>query len=258
MKLNAPAKINLGLAIKAKLNNGYHRVKLVNCQVNLFDEIWLNQTSKTKVPYGNKNTVVKALRIMGKKINFQIKKNIPAGSGLGGGSSDAAQTLKVFGRQDLAPQIGLDVAYAGLGGVKLEKQGDAAKFTDLPDLPKCYLVICVPPKKIATKWAYQHISEKPASSLEPLIQAIKAKNLTRIGKNLVNDFNTLAKKVCPEIKEIQEILLENGALGVSISGKGPATFGIFSDKIAARKAKGFLVKKYHQTYLCSPVSRPEK
>lgn len=259
MKLLAPAKINLGLSIEKKLADGYHRVSLVNCQVDLFDEINLNRTGKTKISHGNNNTVIKTLKLLGKKFTVQIKKNIPIGSGLGGGSSDAAQVLKQFNRLDLASKIGLDVAYAGLGGVKLEEQGNRSKFIELPDLSKCFLVVCVPEKQIMTSWAYEQIDKiklKPAP-LGFLIKAIKARDLIKIGEALVNDFSELAKRVCPEIKTIQTILLTSGALGVSISGKGPATFGLFSDKITAKKAQELLVKKYYQTYLCSPVIKLE-
>lgn len=260
MKLLAPAKINLGLSIEKKLADGYHQVSLVNCQVDLLDEIWLNHTGKTKIPYSESNTVIKALKLLDKNYAVQINKNIPAGAGLGGGSSDAAQVLKQFNRLDLASKIGLDVAYAGLGGVKLEEQGNRSKFIELPDLPKCFFVVCVPEKQIMTSWAYEQIDKiklKPAL-LGFLVKAIKDRDLVKIGEALVNDFSELAKRVCPEIKTIQTILLTSGALGVSISGKGPATFGIFSDKITAKKAQGLLVKKYYQTYLCSPVTKPEK
>lgn len=257
MKLQAPAKINLGLSLGKKLANGYHRASLVNCQVDLFDEIRLQINGKVKIPYGQKNTVVKALKLLGKDFKVQINKIIPAGSGLGGGSSDAAQVLKQFNRLDLAPKIGLDVAYAGLGGVKLEKQGNVkgSKFTVLPALPDCYLVICVPRKQLKTKWAYQQIDKmkfKPAP-LRLLVQSIENRNLSAIAKNLVNNFSVLAKKICPEIDQIQQSLLDTGALGVSISGKGPAVFGIFKLKNLAVKARLSLRKKYSQTYLVKPL-----
>ena len=257
MKLLAPAKINLGLAIEKKLADGYHQASLVNCQVSLFDEIRLKKEGKAKIPYGEKNTVIKALKLLGKDFTVQINKNIPVGSGLGGGSSDAAQALKLFKRLDLAPKVGMDVAYAVLGGVKLEKQGNIAgsRFTALPALPHCYLVICVPKKQLKTKWAYQQIDKmklKPAA-LGLLVKAIKNRDLPAIAKNLVNDFSILAKKFCPEINQIQQCLLDAGALGVSISGKGPAVFGIFSDKGQAAKAKKQLHQHFRQTYLVQPL-----
>ncbi len=257
MKLLAPAKINLGLSIEKKLADGYHQVSLVNCQVSLFDEIRLKTNSQAKIPFGQKNTVVKALKLLGKDFNVQINKNIPAGSGLGGGSSDAAQVLRQFNRLDLAPKIGMDVAYAGLGGVKLEKQGSVkgSRFTVLPDLPDCYLVVCIPKKQLKTKLAYQQIDKMKLkkTTLELLVRSIKNSNLPEIAKNLTNDFSSLAKRVCLEIEVIQKRLLDSGALGVSISGKGPAVFGIFKTKHSAAKATLSLQRQYPQTYLVQPL-----
>ena len=257
MKLLAPAKINLGLSIEKKLADGYHQVSLVNCQVSLFDEIRLKTNSQAKIPFGQKNTVVKALKLLGKDFNVQINKNIPVGSGLGGGSSDAAQVLKQFKRLDLAPKVGMDVAYAGLGGVKLEKQGrvKGSRFTVSPHLPDCYTVICVPKKQLKTKWAYLQIDKmklKP-TSLELLVKAIKNRDLPAIAQNLTNDFSGLAKKICPEINQIQQCLLDTGALGVSISGKGPAVFGIFKTKKLAADVAHNLQRQYPQTYLVKPL-----
>lgn len=257
MKLQAPAKINLGLSIESQLADGYHRVNLINCQVSLFDEIRLKTRGKANIPYGKKNTVAQALKLLGKEFIIEINKHIPSGSGLGGGSSDAAQVLKAFGRLDLASQVGQDVVYAGRGGVKLEKQGNikGSSFTPLPDLPDCYFVICVPKKQIKTSWAYRQIDSmkfKPAS-LRLLVKAIKNRNLAVIARDLVSDFSVLAKKICPEVNQIQQDLLASGALGVSISGKGPATFGIFANKIQAAKAKKQLQKHYRQTYLVQPL-----
>ena len=255
MRLLAPAKINLGLSIKKKLDNGYHLVNLVNCQVGLFDEIELTRGDGSELIYDDRNLIQQALKLMGKKFIVKLVKNIPIGSGLGGGSSDAAQVLKHFNRLDLAPKIGLDVAYAGLGGVKLEQQGISSKFTSLTDLPGCYFIVCVPNQQVKTNWAYGQIDKikfKPAP-LKLLVKAIANKDLAAIAENLSNDFSVLAKKVCPEINQIQKSLFDAGALGVSISGKGPAVFGIFANELAAVKAKKQLQKYYRQTYLVKPL-----
>jgi len=259
MRLLAPAKINLGLSIKRKLSNGYHLVEMINTQVSLCDELEIEVGATNAIKLDKNNTMFKTLELIDNKYNItKWKHNIPEACGLGGASSDVAAILKHFDKEDLVGQIGKDVAYAYKGGIKHEKQGysTGSTFKNLPALPNCWIVIVVPKVKISTKVAYRLIDKYkfPASNLSLLINAVKNSDLEEIGKNLVNDFYSLTVKLCPEIEEIKKIMNISGALGVSISGKGPAVFGIFKTKETANHTLKPLVKDgFEQVFLVKSI-----
>lgn len=254
LKLRAPAKINLGLSILKKLDNGFHQVKTIYTQISLFDLIELEEIKQDYVDFPDKNNLVyKAAWLIKNelKINRGVKisltKKIPAGSGLGGGSSDAVAVLRGLNkiwRLDLdqkkliklGRKLGSDVAYQIVGGTKLEIQGGekAGKFVDLGRLFKGWVVVCVPNIFISSKAAYQKVA------------------YDKVGKNEVlwhNDFEIWTFKQYPEIKKIKEMMIKNGAEKSLMSGKGSAVFGIFKDKKEAKKVFNQLKLKYEQTYL---------
>jgi len=254
LKLKAPAKINLGLSILRKLDNGYHEVKTIYTKINIFDLIELEEIQQDYIDFPDKENLVYRATWLVKnelKINRGVKisltKKIPVGSGLGGGSSDAATVLRGLNkiwRLDLdqkkliklGRKLGSDVAYQIVGGTKLEIQGGekAGKFMDLGRLFKGWVVVCVPNIFISSKEAYEQVE------------------YDKIGKNEVlwhNDFEIWTFKQYPEIKKIKEMMIKNSAEKSLMSGKGPAVFGIFEDKKEANKVFNQLKLKYGQTYL---------
>lgn len=272
----APAKINLGLSIIRKLASGYHEVKFIFQQVSLFDRIHLKEieTDEIKVichnknvPLGQVNTVHQAgmllKKMMGikKGVEIKIDKKIPVAGGLGGGSSDAAQTLiglnklwslglNMVDLVKLGLKIGTDVVYQLIGGTKLAFHlGE--KLKNLPPVPKMYLVLTNPGKPVPTQWAYTHVdySQIGKKQLKELIAAIKEGNLKKIGQNLHNDFEFWVPNFFPVILKIKKRMLENGALGAIMSGSGPTVFGVFENKPAALKGYQVLKRDFPKTYL---------
>ncbi len=285
----SPAKINLGLSILEKLPNNYHEVKTIYCQISLFDNltflsrdnatISLESTS-TNIPKNEKNLAIRAAKIIQKNRNVSkgvhiiLEKNIPIESGLGGGSSNAAQTilavnklweldLSLLEMVELAKEIGADVAYQLVGGVKLEYQGgeNSGQFTMLPTLPPCHIVLCFPEISISSVSAYKEFDEFAANnsrqivSLDALINALQKKSLDSIGKELYNDFEAPVFVKYPVLKNLKNLMIEYGAEGSLLSGKGSSVFGLFSNQEKAQKAYKKLSNKYPHTYLTTPYEQ---
>ena len=284
--IKAPAKINLGLSILGKFPSGYHEVKTIYCQVDLFDELTFQKLGNSKIeincnnpslPVNEKNLVYQAIlkaRSLLKAgssdsgIKIFIKKNIPIGSGLGGGSIDAAMTLKALNKLwklnltlvqliKLAKNIGADVAYHLIGGMQLEYQGGgkAGKFLKLPKLPMCYIVLCFPNIYINSTKAYRQVDYEKINknNLLPLVQSIKLKNLKQIGQSLHNDFENWTLIKHPVIKQVKETMLKYGTLGSLMSGKGSSVYGIFEDLDKAKLVTQLLKKDFRQTFLVKPI-----
>ncbi len=254
LKLRAPAKINLGLSILKKLDNGFHKVKTIYTKINIFDLIELEEIKQDYIDFLDKNNLVYRAAWLVKNelkikrgVKISLTKKIPAGSGLGGGSSDAAAVLRGLNKIwqlnlkekeliKLGKKLGSDVAYQIVGGTKLEIQGGkkAGKFVDLGKLIKDWIVVCVPNIFISSQEAYQKVA------------------YDKVGKNEVlwhNDFEIWTFKQYPEIKKIKEMMIKNSAEKSLMSGKGSAVFGIFKDKKEAKKVYNQLKLKYEQTYL---------
>lgn len=284
LTLKAPAKINLGLSILGKLPSGYHEVKTIYAQICLFDVLTNKQLKEEKIlvlcdndniPVDQNNLVYQAADLIKKEtktkkgVEISIKKKIPVGSGLGGGSSDAAQTLIGLNKlwhlrlslrelTVLAKKIGMDVGYQLHGGVKLETQGGekTGEFASLRNLPKnAVIVLCFPNIVIKSAWAYQNIEYDKIgrNDLKGLVKAINNQDLSQIGQNLHSDFELWTFKKYPVINEIKRQMLKNGALGSLMSGKGSAVFGLFEDYKKAEVVEGLLEKNFKQTFLVEPL-----
>lgn len=274
--LKAPAKINLGLSILGKLASGYHEVKFIFQQVSLFDRIYLQEIPKDEirvycnhqdVPIDQVNTVYQAAMLVKKSMKIKtgialnIEKNIPVAAGLGGGSTDAAQTLLGLNKiwnlglntKDLIRfglKIGMDVSYQLVGGTKLATHlGE--KFQTLPSLPKIYFVLSNPNLNVSTQWAYQHVdySQIGKEQLNELISGIKEGNVKKIAQNLHNDFEFWVPNFYPAIKKIKQKMMQSGTLNAIMSGSGPTVFGVCENYNQALKTTEVLKKEYSQTYL---------
>lgn len=250
LKLKAPAKINLGLSILGRLANGYHLVKTIYTQISLFDLIELEDIKQNIIDFPDKNNLVyKAAGLVKKDKGVRIKltKNIPLGSGLGGGSSDAAAVLKGLNKLwclklsekeliNLGKKLGSDVGYQIVGGTKMEVQGggEAGKFIDLGKIIDGWVVVCAPKIFIGSKEAYGQIE------------------YDKIGKSEVlwhNDFEIWTLKKYPQIKEIKEMMIKYGASHSLMSGKGSAVFGWFKDKKTAMVCGDKLKYQDNQVFL---------
>ncbi len=252
--LSAPAKINWFLKIIGKRNDGYHDIKTLMQCVNLYDELIfedaeeLEIVSDLDIPLQD-NIVFKAASRLkkytsyGKGAKIILKKNIPVGAGLGGGSSDAAFTLLGLNilwslnltKKELiliASEIGSDVPFF-FGGPFAIVEGKGEKVTPLKMHTNFYVLLVKPNLFISTTWAYSCYDNikleltKKTVDIKLILQALNNKDFNSLNTLLVNDFEKVVIENYPFINDIKNKIKEKGALVTSMSGSGPTVFGIF-------------------------------
>lgn len=266
MKLRALAKINLGLDVTGKREDGYHEVRMVMQTIQMYDQLEIKErkepgirltTNLPFLPCNDGNLVYKAAKLLMDEFQVQegllirLRKFIPVAAGMAGGSSDAAAVLfgvnKMF-RLGLTTEelmergvkIGADVPYCILRGTALS-EGIGEVLTSLPPVPQCQVLVAKPGINVSTKFVYENLH---ANDLRPeqhpdidgMIRAIKAQDLQGIADKLGNVLETVTGKEYPVIQEIKDKMLEFGAIGSLMSGSGPTVFGLFTNPKAAQQA----------------------
>jgi len=240
-------KINIGLSVIEKRRDGYHNIETVFYPIAVEDalEIVPSTDGQTKLHFSggcveSDNIVIKAYNLMGQHfqlppLHFYLHKIIPVGAGLGGGSSDAACTLKMINDMfklslskeqllDFAEQLGADCSFF-IDNVPVFATGKGNIFQQIElDLSQYEILLVKPPCAVNTKEAYENII--PQKATYHLIEAIK-QPISEWNNLIFNDFENFAFKKHPEIKNIKETLYEKGAIYASMSGSGSAVYGIF-------------------------------
>jgi 4-diphosphocytidyl-2-C-methyl-D-erythritol kinase len=286
VRIPAFAKINLRLDILGKRPDGFHELRTIFQAISLHDELRLRASRGKEITLhieGNqplsaeppqKNLVYRAvnalrgeLKIRG-GVEIELKKTIPAGRGLGGGSSDAAAALLGYLRLtkkklpaarllQIAASLGADVPFFLRGGRALGvSKGD--EIYPLPDIPKRHIVV-VSPKEIhvPTPDAYRWLKAKPLALTKSAVHSklfeFCALCWSAQGSGLSNDFERPVFRRHPRLDSIKRELLQRGATEASLAGSGSAVFGIFpSPAMARRAAVGF---PHDQTFVCETISR---
>lgn len=264
--LKAYGKINLGLDVLKKREDGYHEVRMIMQTVGLYDKIdlYLKETPGIAVetnlyylPVNENNLVYKAAKLLMDEfginhgVAIHLKKFIPVSAGMAGGSSDAAAVLfgvnKMFGlglsAQELMERgvkIGADVPYCIMRGTALS-EGIGEILTPLPPIPQCQVLIAKPGISVSTRFVYEHLD---AASLRPedhpdidaMIGAIKRRDIYGTAALLGNVLELVTIPEYPVIAQIKERMKELGAVNAMMSGSGPTVFGIFTNPRAAEEA----------------------
>ncbi|MDT8393849.1 MAG: 4-(cytidine 5'-diphospho)-2-C-methyl-D-erythritol kinase [Bacteroidales bacterium] len=252
--INFPnAKINLGLHVLRKRNDGFHDIETAFYPVPLHDSLEILQISGRKGSFrqyglrigGGKNLCQKAYDLLKEKydiapVDMYLLKNIPAGAGLGGGSSDAAHTLIMLNEmfnldissaelEILAAQLGSDCPFF-IRNLPVLAQGRGEKFTPIKPGPGGKFIIVVKPEiHISTPEAYAMVKpDLGRASLRDILE----KPVEQWKDVLLNDFETPVFKKYPAIGQIKQKMYEDGALYASMSGSGSAVFGIFPHAVA--------------------------
>ncbi|MCI8365516.1 MAG: 4-(cytidine 5'-diphospho)-2-C-methyl-D-erythritol kinase [Eubacterium sp.] len=263
--INAPAKINLGLDVIRRREDGYHEVKMIMQSIRLFDRLTLAK-SKNKgihlttnlgfLPVNEDNLVYKSARLLMDEFNIdtgvsiQLDKRIPVAAGMAGGSTDAASCLLAMNRlfdlklsdQQLMERgvtLGADIPYCIMKGTALS-EGIGEILSPLPDAPDCYVLIAKPGFHVSTKFVYTNLklddkTEHP--NIDHMIDCIQKNDLQDLCDSMANILETVTIPEHPEIADIKKTMLEQGALGSLMSGSGPTVFGIFDDLDKAKAAK---------------------
>lgn len=281
LKMKSFAKINLSLDVLGTLPNGYHEVKMVMQTVSLFDSVELTKIpsgielgcSVKFLPVNSDNLAYRAAQSFFNEtgieggVKIYLKKHIPIGAGLAGGSGNAAAVLvglnKLYNAKlskeklcEIGKALGADVPYCIIGGTRLA-EGIGEKLTPLPPMPHCHIVLVKPSFSISTKWVYDNIDACPDIVHPPtdkLIEALENKDLHQVCKNMGNVLEDVSISHYPILTQVKNDLIDLGAIASQMSGSGPTVFGIFEDEEKALKAKEILWKKYKTAYVCRAVN----
>jgi 4-diphosphocytidyl-2-C-methyl-D-erythritol kinase len=276
MNVKAYAKINLGLHIVGKRQDGFHNIETVFHRINLFDEINIENSfdisiscTDITIPSDNNNLCWKAAELlrkelgMAKGVRIGITKNIPTGAGLGGGSSDAAAVLLALPLlwkidvkrpiiENLALQLGSDVPFfLQNSSAYAEGRGEVLKTIDLA-LPY-WIVLIHPNIHLSTPWAYNRLAEKRNGlfPVRPNMAEQFSADPIRAVLESENDFEEIVFEEHPKIEKIKKQLKDLGAAVSLMSGSGSSMFGLFIDKSTALSAAEFF-KKEHFVHLTEP------
>jgi 4-diphosphocytidyl-2-C-methyl-D-erythritol kinase len=280
------AKINLRLDVLGKRTDGFHELRTIFQTISLRDELRLRSSRTPEIALTvegdlplsaeprEKNLVYRAVDALRRElkihsgVEIHLKKTIPAGRGLGGGSSDAAAALLGYLRLtkkklaparllEIASSLGADVPFFLLGGRALGvNKGD--EIYPLQDIPKLQILV-VSPKEIhvPTPDAYRWLEAKPLaltnSAGTSKLFEFCALSWSAQGSGLSNDFEGPVFQRHPRLDQIKRELLQRGAAEASLAGSGSAVFGVFpSPAMARRAAVGF---PHDRTFVCESVSR---
>lgn len=266
MKVLSPSKINFGLWVLFKREDGFHEVRSIFIPVDLCDEIEVNYSELTRItategPIGDENIVFKTLKVMSEETgkflsaDIFINKKIPMGGGLGGGSSNAASIIKAVNEMyelklgieemlTIAEKVGSDVPFFIFKEPAIVKgRGNEIKRIDLR-FP-FYFLIHYPGFKIDTKWAYNAISRdlskdisKKEENFERILFLLNEKKYHEALYNIENEFEKIIFKEFPEYKDLIDFYKEKGALRSFLTGTGSCLVAVFEDKINIETQKG--------------------
>jgi len=271
-----PAKINLGLAVLGERADGYHEIETVMQSVSLYDCLFFSPETSVinvisthpEVPDGDRNLVYRAARLIQERYcpeagaTIVLEKRIPLAAGLAGGSTDAAGAIRGLNRlwelglgeeeqQALAQELGSDVVFCLHGGTALAR-GRGEIVSQLPDWDGRWVVLVRPPLAVSTAEVYHAFRVKNSGTrqrLQTLLQALWENDWRETAGKLYNDLEQVTLKWFPEIVDIKQEMLQNGAGGVLMSGSGPSVFGLFPDLDRARRTAQRFQAKYSDVFI---------
>lgn len=271
IKLRAMAKINLGLDVVKRREDGYHEVRMIMQTIKMYDKITIRKRDDNEIkvktnlyylPTDENNLVYKAAKLIlekyevGQGVEITLEKFIPVAAGMAGGSSDAAAVLyginKIFKLRatknelmELGVKIGADVPYCIMRGTALA-EGIGEKLTPLKAVPKTTILIAKPSFGVSTKFVYENLvldENTPHPDIDGIIDSINEGDIYSLSDRIGNVLETVTAKEYPQIEEIKNIMKQNGALNALMSGSGPTVFGIFDNKEDANRCKQLLKEK---------------
>lgn len=274
IELKAYGKINIGLDVIRKREDGYHDLDMIMQTVGVYDDVIISREDGTQtyeievstdadiLPNDKGNLAFMAAKVLMEaydiksKVKIHINKRIPIAGGMAGGSADCAAVLRGVNQlfqlgltdeqlQEYGVKLGADVPYCIVGGTK-RAQGIGEILTDLPTPPKCYVIIAKPNAFVSTKFVYSHI--RPAQienhpDIDGIIESIKAGDLYGMCEKIANVMEDVTIPEYPIIQKVKGILKSNGAVNALMSGSGPTVFGIYDDEEKAKQSMDALSGK---------------
>lgn len=282
LSVRCAAKVNLYLEILGLREDGYHEIETLVHPVSLYDELGFSPISggielsgdDPSVSWNEENLCFKAARSVFDAVGYKggvrigVHKEIPAGSGLGGGSSDAAATLvalnSLFGFSlsesdlvEIGAGLGSDIPFFVVGGPAIGR-GRGEILEGVEGLKRGWFVIVRPSITISTKWAYQKFNfilteGGKGHRLNNLIEGLKEFPERKL--DTLNSFERFISEEFPEIGGILIYLNNNGAVLSSLSGSGSACYGLFSEESQADKISAHFIEKGLFTKIARPVDQ---
>lgn len=264
ISLKALAKINLGLDVVRRREDGYHEVRMIMQTIHLYDKLDIAKTKEpgiaiksnlSYVPTNESNLVYKAGKLLMDEfgitegVSVDLNKRIPVAAGMAGGSTDAAAMLYGMNRifelglsqrelMERGVKIGADVPYCLMRGTALA-EGIGEKLTQLPPMVKCPVLIAKPQISVSTKFVYENLKLNENTvhpDIDQLVTDIQNKDLPAIAGHMGNVLETVTIPEYPIIADIKNKMMESGAINSMMSGSGPTVFGLFADEETAKRA----------------------
>lgn len=287
---NAYAKINLGLDVTGVRDDGYHLLRMIMQQIDLYDTLTFTVGGPAEAgrgsihlidesglsPAGDDNLICRAVRMMMDRydlradVEIRLVKRIPVAAGLAGGSTDAAaafiavRDLLVPGVTDtelmeLAVGLGADIPYCIAGGTKLA-EGIGEKLTALPSMPECWIVLVKPGEGASTASVYRDLDalrDYHHPDIDGQIAALGEGDLKGLAERCENVLELVTGKKLPVIGRIEQFFMSQGAVASCMSGSGPSVFAIFNTLQKAENARGSFLSSQEaagcSVFLCRPV-----
>jgi 4-diphosphocytidyl-2-C-methyl-D-erythritol kinase len=280
----AYAKINLGLDVTGRREDGYHIVRMIMQNVDLYDTLTFTdnetgeitlKTESEKIPSDDSNLIVKVAKQLQQKYNvkkgadIELVKRIPVAAGMAGGSTDGAAAYTALNElwglglskkelMELAVSLGADIPYCIMGGTALA-EGIGEELTALADMPECPIVIAKPPIDVSTGWVYKELDSKEIvdhPDIDGIRQAIESGDIKKMCDLIGNVLEPVTASEYEEIGELERLLEENGAIKAFMTGSGPTVFAIFDDVTTAGDAADIVLESgiTNEVFLSRPVN----
>ena len=270
IRLKARAKINLGLDVLGKREDGYHEVRMVMQTIGIYDRLILTKIPEEEIritsnlaflPVNENNLIYKAIKLLKDEYHFPGGVSVdlnkfPVAAGMAGGSTDAASTMfgvnRLFGlnlsmgkMMELGVRLGADVPYCVMRGTALA-EGIGEKLTRITPVPHMWILIAKPQINVSTRLVYEQLDMggiQKHPDIDGIIRAIEAQDVVRIAQSMGNVLENVTVPLYPVIETIKQDMLSHGAINAMMSGSGPTVFGIFPDEQTTLACQAFLKKK---------------
>lgn len=286
LNLKAYGKINLGLDVIGKREDGYHEVRMIMQTVSLYDTLELVilerpgirlETNLTYLPVNEDNLAYKAAKLLLQEfklrrgIMINLKKHIPVAAGMAGGSSDAAAVLYGINRlfslglttqqlMERGVKLGADVPYCVLRGTALS-EGIGEKLHELKPIPDCWILIAKPAISVSTRLVYEKLRVDELShhpDIDGMLTAIENQELEGIANRMENVLETVTIPTYPIIQDIKNFMKEHGAMNALMSGSGPTVFGLYDKEESCRAAAAAIKKAGLAKLVYTTVPAPRR
>jgi 4-diphosphocytidyl-2-C-methyl-D-erythritol kinase len=281
VRLRAFAKVNFALDVIGLRADGYHDIATVMQSISLSDEVEIERIAEgfefafepegAEIGPPERNTAYVAWKALQKltgealPASVRLRKWIPVGAGLGGGSADAAAVLVGLNElfdlglrtgelREVGARVGADVPFCISGGTALA-EGVGEMLTPLPGPPAGHLVLAKPHRSADTGEIYRAhdaAGTESAHYVEPVVSALQSRSLRDLAAAVGNDLTPVTSELVPEVAALQRGLPARGALGAAMSGSGTAVYGIFDDEAAARSAANTVDAPFKGVYETVP------